>query len=109
SIGITSIGIRARSDCAEITIHAVLRNTGGVHLVARSFFTELLCDTLENAPKLLRNWHEHTVRLLEKVIDQAESGKIKPRTAKALADYLRAWRDLLVKYKDRIEENKMIH
>ena len=67
-------------------------------------------DGVKRLAEAVRNWNHHVTRALDEAISIVESERGIPRDyLRPVVDYLRVWRDLLVKYRDKIEENKRIH
>ncbi|MEM1703911.1 MAG: hypothetical protein QXQ31_07635 [Zestosphaera sp.] len=62
----------------------------------------------EEAVELLGNWFEYVRRALEALAEWSKSGGLPPRTAEALASYLRAWTAVLEKYRSELEKNKAV-
>ncbi|MEM1699734.1 MAG: hypothetical protein QXD83_07650 [Sulfolobales archaeon] len=67
-------------------------------------------DTIYITQHLIKNWHSHAIRTLDAAIKCLKSKtKIPPTATEVVLGYLQAWRNLLIKYGNEIEENKKLH
>ncbi|MEM1699060.1 MAG: hypothetical protein QXD83_04160 [Sulfolobales archaeon] len=66
-------------------------------------------EYIDRLVEALRNWLHHAVNVIDIAVKRLESVDVPREYVGPVIDYLRAWRDLLIKYGSKIEENKMIH
>ncbi|MEM1699056.1 MAG: hypothetical protein QXD83_04140 [Sulfolobales archaeon] len=100
SIGLFEVNMHAHRQPPGLVVSARIGNGRRAWLTADKFMQ--LLDTLSN-------WYEHTVHTLEKAAEYLEtSNTLPPKTAKALSEFLLAWKQMLVKHGKSLESEKVI-
>ncbi|MEM4500906.1 MAG: hypothetical protein QW512_02095 [Thermofilaceae archaeon] len=80
----------------------------GYYLIIELLDVSLRGVSLDRVAEVLGNWFEYVRRALEALAEWSKSGGLPPRTAEALASYLRAWTAVLEKHRSELEKNRVV-